>query len=179
MRRLAALVLACGCGAAPVAVRPPPPAPGLLFPVPGAARCSRGFVPGERHFALDVPAAEGTPVHASAAGDVVRASAHPAYGLAVILVHRGLPRLTYTLYAHLASIAVERGARVEAGEAIGAVGRTGNASGPHLHFEVLEADAPLPLRATGPIGLAGEAHRIDPAAVVDAPAGCRSTLAAR
>ena len=168
MRRVVCLALLSGCAS----TRPPAP-PGFVFPVPAATRgCSRGFAPTERHFALDVPAGEGTPVVASAAGLVLRASTHPAYGLTVILEH---PRLVYTLYAHLASTSVAAGERVETGERIGAIGRSGNASGPHLHFEVLAAGAPLPLRPDGPIGVRGEDHRLDPSAVVDSPPGCGAT----
>lgn len=166
------LAMLAGCGSTASRL----PGGTLAFPLPGAEACSRGF--SARHFALDVPAAEGTPVHASAAGVVVRASAHPSYGLAVILLHRDLPRLTYTLYAHLSRLAVAAGDRVAGGETIGEVGRTGRASAPHLHFEVLEADAPLPINAAGPIGLGGDEHRVDPAEVVEVPPGCRRLSAA-
>ena len=163
MRRVACLALLSACAS----TRPAAPTQ-LVFPLPEHT-CSRGFSPAERHFALDVPADEGTPVVASGAGLVLRASAHPVYGLTVILEH---PRLVYTLYAHLASASVAPGDRVTAGEPIGAVGHTGNASGPHLHFEVLTAGAPLPLRAEGPIGIRGDDHRLDPAAILETPPGC-------
>jgi murein DD-endopeptidase MepM/ murein hydrolase activator NlpD len=120
-----------------------------------------------------VPAAEGTPILASAGGVVVRAASHRTYGLSVILLHTGLSRLTYTLYAHLSTLSVALGDRVVARAPIGAVGQTGRADGPHLHFEVLEPALPLRVRTDGPIGLDGESHRIDPASVVDVPAGCR------
>ena len=163
MRRLVCLAVVAGVGCASAPRRSLE-----VFPLAGAT-CSRGFDPGERHFALDVAAAEGTPVVASGAGLVLRASVHPTYGLTVILEH---PRLVYTLYAHLASASVVPGDRVDAGDRIGAVGSSGNARGAHLHFEVLAAGAPLPIRATGPIGLRGEEHRLDPAALLDAPPGC-------
>jgi murein DD-endopeptidase MepM/ murein hydrolase activator NlpD len=165
MRRALVLVVCAGCGAAARAPAPAPAAgiPRAAFPVPGAASCSRGFSPAERHFALDIPAAEGTPVVAARDGVVVRAAPHPSYGEMVIVAHADL---LYTLYAHLASVAVGAGDGVAQGDRLGAVGRTGNATGPHLHFEVLDASAPLPLRATGPIGIPGDRHRVDPEAMV-------------
>lgn len=181
MRRALALLLTAGCGAAvrpaspPVATvtyveldptRPVAPAAGaeaeLHFPLPGAVPCSRGFLPDDRHFALDLVAPAGTPVLASAPGLVVRASSHRDYGLTVVVEHAAT---TYTLYAHLSSLAVSVGDSVTAGATLGAVGDTGNARGAHLHWEVLRADAPLPLRADGPLGIPGGAYRVDPATV--------------
>jgi hypothetical protein len=56
---------------------------------------------------------------------------------------------TYALYAHLApgSVAVTRGQQVRAGEVVGRVGHTGNSTGPHLHFQLM--DSADPLRAMG------------------------------
>jgi murein DD-endopeptidase MepM/ murein hydrolase activator NlpD len=55
------------------------------------------------------------------------------YGKVIWLDHRGR---VMTVYAHLSSIRVERGERVEGGQIIALSGRSGNATGPHLHFEV-------------------------------------------
>jgi len=55
------------------------------------------------------------------------------WGKLVVVAHRDGVR---TMYAHLSSIAVLVGQRVAAGTVLGAVGATGDASGPHLHFEV-------------------------------------------
>jgi murein DD-endopeptidase MepM/ murein hydrolase activator NlpD len=55
-----------------------------------------------------------------------------------------------TLYAHLAKILVAQGRRVAGGELIGLVGQTGEATGPHLHFEVRVRDAAVdPATAIG------------------------------
>jgi murein DD-endopeptidase MepM/ murein hydrolase activator NlpD len=55
------------------------------------------------------------------------------YGLVVWIDH---PRNLMTVYAHLSTIQVEEGQRVDGGEVIALSGHSGNASGPHLHFEV-------------------------------------------
>jgi len=87
------------------------------------------------HTGLDFAAAPGTPVFSALAGRVVEAGWGGAYGNHIIVRHdNGVE----TLYAHLNSIAVAKGDRVLRGERIGAVGSTGNSSGPHLHFEVLK-----------------------------------------
>ncbi len=48
-----------------------------------------------------------------------------------------------TLYGHLSSIGVSEGQSVSAGQYIGAVGSTGNSTGPHLHFEIRNSDGPI------------------------------------
>jgi murein DD-endopeptidase MepM/ murein hydrolase activator NlpD len=97
------------------------------------------------HHGVDIAAPEGTPVHAMRAGRVEHAGAWGGYGLSVLISHGPNVR---TLYAHLSRIDVREGERVRGGQRIGAVGRTGNATGPHLHFEVWRwgrPDDPVPL----------------------------------
>ena len=87
------------------------------------------------HTGLDFATATGTPVFSALAGRVVEAGWGGAYGNHIIVRHdNGVE----TLYAHLNDIGVDKGDRVLRGERIGAVGSTGNTSGPHLHFEVLK-----------------------------------------
>jgi peptidoglycan hydrolase-like protein with peptidoglycan-binding domain len=96
------------------------------------------------HAGIDIPAATGTPVAAAASGRVSVAGRADGYGLLVVIAHAGGVR---TLYAHLSGVRVHVRERVRAGERIGSVGATGNASGPHLHFEVRVRDAavdPIP-----------------------------------
>lgn len=75
----------------------------------------------------------GAPVYASASGTVVAAGWGGWYGYRVIINHGGGYQ---TLYAHCSQLYVSVGQTVEQGEAIGAIGRSGNTTGPHLHFEV-------------------------------------------
>ncbi|MEV8552432.1 M23 family metallopeptidase [Streptomyces glaucescens] len=86
-----------------------------------------------RHTGQDFAVPIGTPVRAVGAGKVVKVSCGGAFGMEVVLEHRGG---YYTQYAHLASIAVDQGERVGTGQWIGQSGTTGNSTGPHLHFEV-------------------------------------------
>lgn len=92
------------------------------------------------HPGIDLAAPKGTPVHAAAAGKVIAAGPltenDGRYGTTII-VDSGAEQ---TLYAHLDSVTVKAGERVEAGQLIGAVGKTGFATGPHLHFEVRRND---------------------------------------
>lgn len=97
------------------------------------------------HHGIDVAAPPGTPVRAMASGRVVHAGWLGGYGLTVMLDHGGG---LVTLYAHLAEIRVEPGRGVEGRDVVGLVGQTGNATGPHLHFEIRRrgrAEDPVPL----------------------------------
>ncbi|GAF80816.1 unnamed protein product, partial [marine sediment metagenome] len=88
---------------------------------------------GTYHSGLDVVAPTGTPIAAAAAGQVVLVSAGGGYGNYVVVRHDNGYE---TLYAHLSQTYVVQGQWVAQGEAVGAVGATGWATGPHLHFEV-------------------------------------------
>ncbi len=91
---------------------------------------------GERRFhaGVDIPARRKSPVYATAAGKVVAAGrASGRYGKCVVIDHGGGYE---TRYAHLARVKTKPGKRVKRGQVIGAVGRTGRATGFHLHYEV-------------------------------------------
>jgi murein DD-endopeptidase MepM/ murein hydrolase activator NlpD len=95
-----------------------------------------GFGPrGNRfHTGLDFPAATGTPVTAAAPGRVVWSGPMAGgWGNVVMIAHGGGVE---TLYAHLSRASAAVGARVPAGRTVGRVGSTGDATGPHVHFEV-------------------------------------------
>lgn len=85
------------------------------------------------HEGLDLAAATGTPVFATADAIVEVAERKDAYGNCIDLNH-GYNYVTR--YAHLSQILVEPGQRVKRGEMIGKVGSTGKSTGSHLHYEV-------------------------------------------
>jgi murein DD-endopeptidase MepM/ murein hydrolase activator NlpD len=119
------------------------PTDGVSFvrPLPGPWTDGFGWVGGRRHTGLDFPAAAGTPVHAAGVGTVSYAGYNTGgYGNLVVVTHRlGFE----TWYAHLSSVAVGAGAVVNSGTILGAVGATGHATGPHLHFEVRQYGTPI------------------------------------
>lgn len=85
------------------------------------------------HRGIDIPAAEGTAVHAGAAGTVIFAGENGSYGKLVIIDH-GNGFQTY--YAHNSASLVAKGDVVSQGQTIAAAGSTGRVTGPHCHFEV-------------------------------------------
>jgi murein DD-endopeptidase MepM/ murein hydrolase activator NlpD len=118
----------------------------LMRPVPG--RIASGF--GARyhpilhytrmHTGVDLSGGTGTPVRAAATGEVFSASWRGGYGQCIILLHGGGMS---TLYGHLSRISVRPGQGVKRGQVIGAIGSTGLATGPHLHFELRRNGAPV------------------------------------
>ena len=97
------------------------------------------------HTGIDLPAPLGTPVYSARAGEVVWAGWRGDYGLLVTVAHGHGER---SMYAHLSRIDVRVGVWVGAGVRVGLVGATGDATGPHLHFEVrVRGAAADPLRA--------------------------------
>jgi len=131
---IAALTLLCAACASR------PAAPGaFLMPVEGASLSSafgehrgRGRKP---HAGMDLRAPHGTPVAAAASGRVSFRGVQRGFGNLVVLDHGGGAQ---TYYAHLSDFAVGHGETVARGQVIGFVGRTGNATGAHLHFELRE-----------------------------------------
>ncbi len=92
------------------------------------------------HTGVDLAAPTGTPVLAVKAGRVLLVEAVSGYGTTVLLDHgNGLE----TLYAHLQQALVQEGDWLEQGVQLGAVGMSGSASGPHLHFELRQRGAQI------------------------------------
>jgi len=100
------------------------------------------------HTGVDLTAPSGSPIYAAASGTLELAAGGHGYGKHVVLRHDD----GYTtIYAHLSLYAggLKVGQRIEQGQVIGYVGRTGVATGPHLHFEVRLNNQPVdPLTLT-------------------------------
>jgi lipoprotein NlpD len=95
---------------------------------------------GRAHEGIDLPAPTGTPVIAAADGEVVYAGdGIRGYGNLIVLQH---PGDLLTVYAHNSQLFVTQGQAVRAGDRVAAVGQTGRATGPHLHFEVRQGQIP-------------------------------------
>lgn len=94
---------------------------------------------GHWHSGVDLAAAMGTPVYATLAGVAHVYVSATGYGLHVVIDHGGGMS---SLYSHLSGVAVVDGQVVATGQLIGAVGSTGNSSGPHLHFEIRRDGVP-------------------------------------
>lgn len=126
-----ALGIALGGPSAPAAASPG----GVVAPIPGwQNEISQHYGGPGGHPGVDIAVPTGTPIHAVKDGTVVYAQYNTGgYGNLVILQHDDG---TFTMYAHQSQIEVSQGQHVAAGEEIGLVGATGDATGPHLHFEV-------------------------------------------
>lgn len=112
------------------------PHAGVALRAPLGIAWTDGFGPrGVRfHTGLDYPAGRGTAVHAAASGHVVTIGWDAGgYGRYVVVKHA---HRNYTWYAHLSRVTVGAGVFVNAGSRIGRVGSSGDATGPHLHFEL-------------------------------------------
>ena len=112
------------------------------------------------HYGVDYAADRGTPIYAAGDGLVQFAGRKRGLGICVEIRH---PNGYHTVYGHLSKIArgVKAGRHVEQKQRIGSVGATGNATGPHLHYEVWQGKKPinpraLKLPAKGPVP---ETHR--------------------
>ncbi len=118
----------------------------FVFPVASYVYISSRF--GERvhpitgelkhHNGMDIASNMGTTVYAADGGKVVLADWNGGYGNCIMIDHGNGYK---TLYGHLSVISVSEGQRVSQGAVIGAVGSTGNSTGPHLHFEVYANDS--------------------------------------
>ncbi|MEK9173152.1 MAG: peptidoglycan DD-metalloendopeptidase family protein [Patescibacteria group bacterium] len=144
----------------------PTPRPGVfLWPVKtvkitqryGVTEFAKKNYRGQHHNGLDLGGPIGTPILAAGDGIVInvadqdqyRGCRGGAYGKLIVVKHKN--GLT-TLYAHLSRFIVSIGQEVKAGEVIGYMGKTGWATGPHLHFTVFANNTLTPARAGFPEG---------------------------
>ena len=105
----------------------------LVEPVNGTITSRFGRRSGGTHTGLDIANSTGTPIKAAATGTVVYSGYKGSYGNLVIVAHTNSIQ---TYYAHCSRLYVSVGQTVTQGQVIGAVGSTGNSTGPHLHLEV-------------------------------------------
>mgnify|MGYP002542037440 CR=1 FL=1 len=115
-----------------------------LFPVLNSSEITQEY--STEHKAIDIAASSGSPVYAAEDGTVsyvqiwdgsYDTTGMMSYGHMVEVRHADG---NTTLYAHLSEINVQQGEKVVRGQRIGRVGSTGNATGPHLHFEVITSE---------------------------------------
>jgi len=117
----------------------------FIFPTEG--RITQGL---HYYNAIDVANKCGTPIYVAASGVVQRAVYNNSWNLGMgnyaTILH---PNGAVTYYGHLENVFVKPGDKVTAGDRIGLMGRTGNATGCHLHFQVMGATNPLAKYALG------------------------------
>lgn len=116
----------------------------LVWPLPGKISSGYGKRGRRYHWGIDIPAPRGTPIRAAADGLIVISAngmrGYSGYGRIVLIDHGSGMR---TLYAHTSSNDVRAGECIRAGEILGRVGATGNATGNHLHFEIRKNGKPV------------------------------------
>jgi murein DD-endopeptidase MepM/ murein hydrolase activator NlpD len=122
------------------AAAPAPSGAGFAWPVRGSVVSPFGQRWGKLHSGIDIAAPAGTPIGASAAGQVVYAGSMGGYGLLVVIQHSGG---ISTAYGHNSNISVSVGQTVAQGQTIAAVGCTGHCFGDHVHFEVRVGGSPV------------------------------------
>jgi murein DD-endopeptidase MepM/ murein hydrolase activator NlpD len=117
-------------------------------PVDGTVTSNYGARRSGFHQGIDIAASRGTEVRAVQAGKVIFRGRQRHFGKLVIIDH-GNGVQSY--YAHLSGFNTRKGRRVKRGQKIGRVGKTGRASGHHLHFELRMGGRPVDPRGVVPI----------------------------
>jgi len=103
------------------------------IPTKGTVTSKFGVRWGKMHNGIDIGAPFGTPIYSAASGVVSFAGWQQGYGNVIKIDHGGGIE---TVYGHCEIIYVKNGEKVPSGQKIGAVGSTGNSTGPHVHFEI-------------------------------------------
>jgi murein DD-endopeptidase MepM/ murein hydrolase activator NlpD len=113
----------------------------FIWPVAGIVTDQFGKTEKRRHDGIDIAAPPGTPVMAADGGKVVYSdNTMKGYGNLIIIEH---PDHCFTVYGHNEENLSKEEEPVKRGDIIARVGKTGNATGPHLHFEVRKGSIPL------------------------------------
>ena len=109
------------------------------FVRPAEGRLTSGFGArwGTTHYGLDIANRIGTPIVSAADGVVIEAGAASGFGLWVRIQHSDG---SVSVYGHMDTFSVYEGQEVRAGEQIARMGSRGYSTGPHLHFEIWDAD---------------------------------------
>lgn len=108
----------------------------FMFPAPGRITSRFGKRGRRLHKGIDIGVNVGTPLRATADGEVIFSGRRRGYGGTVVIDHGGF----LSLYAHCSSMSAKVGDTVLQGDYIAKSGRTGNARGAHLHFEIRDAN---------------------------------------
>ena len=106
----------------------------FIWPVNGRIGSRFGYRGSRRHAGIDLKASRGADVRAAESGQVIWSGRMRGYGRMIKIKHSSR---FVTLYAHNDMNLVRTGARVFRGQVVARVGQSGNATGPHLHFEVI------------------------------------------
>ncbi len=107
----------------------------FIWPIRGELSSLYGMRHGRRHDGIDIRAKVGTVVVAADKGEVVFSKRMRGYGNLILIKH---DEDFFTVYAHNSVNLAKKGKHVKTGDIIAKTGRTGRATGPHLHFEVRE-----------------------------------------
>jgi murein DD-endopeptidase MepM/ murein hydrolase activator NlpD len=116
------------------------PTAGRISGVYGSQRVLNGE-PRRPHFGVDIAAPEGTPIVAPADGQVVLVHPNMVLTGQTLMLDHGLGLMS--IYVHLSDISVSVGDDVKRGQLIGKVGKTGRATGPHLHWGMTWRDVQI------------------------------------
>lgn len=90
----------------------------------------------QMHYGIDLTAPGNVPIHAAAAGKVIKSYYSASYGNVVFIAHHIKGKLYTTVYAHMKDRSVQVEDSVQTGDLLGYMGNTGHSFGQHLHFEL-------------------------------------------
>ena len=117
--------------------KPSSSTPSFDWPIRGRISSYYGWREGGFHHGIDIAVPLGSTIRAAAAGVVQETGTKQGYGLMLTVEHSGGWK---TLYAHCSSLLVKEEQKVSRGQPIALIGETGNATGPHLHLEIIQGE---------------------------------------